>query len=182
VIQRIVWGCCVALSIACSNGTPREPPGAVVSAKPGGDAVKPVLIPDLDLHLPPGWNQRPNPDGPLTYSPKPDDSAGVLQVSKLPDNDYGFIAGHEKLGPFAAEVGARLGWGKAVGEKDTPCSMGRLGLATFTSKDFPAMFLFITVSGSSAHMWTWLGPSVQADEVKQALQIVVEAQESQEAK
>lgn len=147
-------------------------------ASSGGDTSKQVLAPALKVNLPPGWVELPNPGGPLMYAPRADDSAGVLQVSRMPDKDYAFIVGHERLGPFAADVGARLGWGEARGNKDSACMMGRMGLAVFEGKQFPAMLQLITVSASSAYMWTWIGPNPGADEVKQALQIVADAKEA----
>lgn len=136
-----------------------------------------MLIPKLVLRLPPGWTQRPMEDAPLTYVPA-DDSTGVLQVSKMADARYAYIAGQPTLGAFAAEVGARLGWGTSLGQKDSTCAMGRLGLATFTSQDFHAMLLLIVVSSSAAYMWTWLGPDHQSEEVRQALQVICEAAEA----
>ncbi len=137
-----------------------------------------IRQPDLKLNLPSGWTEHANPGGPLEYRPKQDGSTGLLQVSRISDNQFGFISGHEKLGPFAAEMGSRMtGWGKPLGNRDAPCSMGRLGMAIFGGGEYPGMILWLSVSDHSAYMWTWLGPDPKSEEVAQALQVVVAATE-----
>lgn len=60
--------------------------------------------------------------------------------------------------------------------------MGRMGTASFTTDNFPAMLLVITMSSTSAYMWTWLGPSFDAPEVQEALRVVAEAREATPAR
>jgi hypothetical protein len=155
-------------------------PGQSSPVPAGSDSAnsKQVLPPAFNIELPRGWLELSNPGGPVTYAPRPDDSAGVLQVSRMPDRDYAYIAARERLGPFAAELGARLGWGTARRDKDSACAMGRMGLAVFEAEQFPVVLLFVTVSSSSAYMWTWLGPSPHAAEIELALQVVADAKEA----
>ncbi|MBL8953601.1 MAG: hypothetical protein JNK82_22690, partial [Myxococcaceae bacterium] len=152
---------------------------AVLAAAAELPASKPVLVPRLDVKVPVGWRELPNLGGPVTYSPKADDSAGVLQVSRMPDKDFAFVANAKELGPLAAELGSRLPeWGKPLANKDASCAMGRAGLAMFQGGRFPATLLWVTVSSQAAYVWTWLGPSPQAQELKDAQAVVLGAVEA----
>lgn len=135
---------------------------------------------DLEFELPEGWVEHPNPGGPAEYRPREDGSTGILQMSKLPAGDVTFISKQESLGAVTETLGLGLGkkgqnWGKSAGHKEGNCGIGRFGFAMFQGGEYPAMLLWVTVSADSAFMWTWLGPNPGADEVKQALGIVLGA-------
>ncbi len=137
-----------------------------------------VALDLLELTLTDGWNERPRPDPSVReFWASADGSTGILQVSELDEANREFVQGIEDLGLLASGVGERLGdgWGKAAGATHGPCAMGRFGLATFPRGEHPSMLLLVTLSKSTAFMWTWLGPTHEAKEVREALELVMNA-------
>lgn len=137
---------------------------------------------DLVLALPKGWSEHPHPDGIRELRATVGDDQGILQVSRFVPEHTAFVAGHADLGAFAVELGHRLGgaeksWGHAQKGLSSTCALGRLGMAVFAGGQFPAMILLVTVSPNAAYMWTYLGPSVEAPQVEQALAMVKGATE-----
>jgi hypothetical protein len=176
--------CCLLLPIvACGRANAGLLPRGRIAE--GALQMQPTgLFDSVDIDLPAGWVEVPNSGGPRTFQPRSDGTTGLLQVSRLPDSDVGFISNHPDLGSLAAHLGKGLGergenWGESNGTKEGTCSSGRFGLAMFKNGKYPAMFIWVTVSSGFALLWTWLGPSPVADEVKQALRIVLEARPHQ---
>jgi hypothetical protein len=106
----------------------------------------------------------------------------VLQLSRFGDDQFEFLATQEDLGAVAAAIGRGLGsrgtnWGQTSANKQGTSAHGRFGFAMFQGGEFPAMFLWVTVSKDAVWLWTWLGPDPVAEEVRQALQIVLEARQ-----
>lgn len=151
--------------------------------RPSSSSSSEILVPDdLEVTLPPGWIEQPNPGGPKEYRATTDGSTGILQVSKLQPENYDFVARQKDLATFAIDLGRRLGekglnWGTPAASKQGNCAMGRYGFATFTGGEFPAMYLWVTVSNDSAFMWTWLGPQPASPAVEQATKVVLEARQ-----
>ncbi len=132
----------------------------------------------LELPLTSGWNERPRPDRDVReFWADPEGETGVLQVSELDADNREFARGFADLGVLASGVGERLGdgWGRSTGSTHGSCAMGRFGLATFSSGAHASMLLFVTLSDGAAFMWTWLGPTREAAEVREALEIVMNA-------
>lgn len=134
----------------------------------------------LDVSLPTGWVEHPNPEGLREFWAGHDGTTGILQVSQFPVEELGFISEQADLGAFAAVFGSRLGtgdqnWGQPGIHRQGTGKLGRFGAAVFVGGQFPAMVLWITVSEKAALMWTWIGPDPAAEEVKQAFQVVLEA-------
>ena len=136
---------------------------------------------DFEIDLPRGWHERANTSGESKeYWASPDGSTGALQVSELPDTLFEHLAEGTELGGFAARLGAHLGgaersWGRCSGLKQGACALGRFGFAIFQGGNDPAMLLWVTVSRRSALVWTWRGPSLLAEEIGEALQVVMNA-------
>lgn len=135
---------------------------------------------DLVIDLPIGWVEHINPGGPKEYRPSTDGSTGLLQVSEMAASYFEYLSDEKDLGAFAARLGAYLSthgetWGRSTGSKQGVCALGRFGFAAFEGGEYPAMLLWVTVSSTSALLWTWLGPSLLADEIGEALQIVMNA-------
>lgn len=147
------------------------------------DQVLPVLPPtDLVIALAAGWSEHPHPDGIRELRAAASDDRGVLQVSRFVPEHTAFVSGQPDLGAFAVELGHRLGgaektWGQAGKGMASTCALGRLGMAVFAGGQFPAMILLVTVSPRAAYMWTYLGPSLDAPQVEQALGMVKAATE-----
>ena len=134
----------------------------------------------LEVRLPPGWVARPVEASAAEFWATAEGASGVLQVSKFSDAHFQFIASQDDLTQFVVDLGERLGskgqrWGQPAHSQGGECALGRFGLSAFQGGQYPAMVLSVTVSGESAHMWTWLGPDPAAEEVRQAIQIVLEA-------
>jgi hypothetical protein len=130
---------------------------------------------NLEVRLPPGWVERPNPEGLREFWAGAHGTTGILQVSEFPPEELSFIAEQEDLGAFAETLGTRLGMGNPGIARQGTCKLGRFGAAVFTGGQFPATVLWVTVSARAALMWTWLGPDPAAEEVKQAFPVVLEA-------
>lgn len=152
---------------------------AAQAAEPGAKGQGQVLLPRLELELPRGWQYKLNPGGPLTWTPPGGDEVGALQASRINDKDVGSVARQKELGLYAAQIGARLGWGKASEYTEGPCEMGRAGLATFPGdEEFKSMRLWVVVSQHSAYMWTWIGRDAKSVHADAALQLVMDAKEA----
>lgn len=149
------------------------------AAEPEAKAPGQVLLPKLEVKLPQGWLYKLNPGGPMTWTPPGGDEVGALQVSRINDKDVGSVARQKELGLYAAQIGARLGWGKASAYTDGPCEMGRAGMATFPGDaDFKSMRLWVVASQHSAYMWTWIGRDAKSPHADAALQLVMDAKEA----
>jgi hypothetical protein len=137
---------------------------------------------DLVLALPAGWSEFAHPDGLRELRAGVDGEGGILQVSRFEAEAAGFVLAQSHLGALAAEMGKQLdekggGWGSPVRKTETTCTLGRLGVAVFADGSFPAMLLLVTAADArgAAWMWTFLGPSLTASELEQAMGIVTGA-------
>jgi len=130
----------------------------------------------VSIDVPAGWIHKENPALLAEYWADEAGTRGVLQVSRLPNDQFDFIDTQADLGVVAAEIGTRLsGFGTASGSKSGPCAMGRFGMATFPRGNHPVILLWLTVSKTSVYLWTWLGPDPRGDEMRSALQTVLTA-------
>lgn len=138
----------------------------------------------LSLELPAGWIEREPHDELREFWAKADGSTGLLQVSEIHPEQRTFISEQSDLGALAAELGKQLGtrgqnWGTSAAVKQGECGAGRYGFAMFRDGQYPAMLLWVTVSANSAFMWTWLGPDPRAEEVAQAVGVVLNARNAE---
>jgi hypothetical protein len=137
---------------------------------------------DLVLVLPAGWSEWAHPDGLRELRVGIEGGAGILQVSRFEPEAAGFVVAQRELGALAAAMGKRLdesggGWGPVARHTEATCALGRLGVAVFAEGSFPAMLLLVTAADArgAAWMWTFLGPSLTAPELEQAMGIVTGA-------
>lgn len=138
---------------------------------------------DFEIQMPTSWIERPNQNGLQEYWACSDGSAGVLQLSKLPDALFERIAQGIELGGLAARFGKHLGgaersWGRCGGLKQGMCALGRFGFAIFQGGAQPAMLVWLAASNRAALLWTWRGPNLLADEIGEAFQVVLNTRHS----
>jgi hypothetical protein len=134
----------------------------------------------LALELPAHWIEEEPHDGLREFWARADGSTGLLQVSEIHPEQLKFVSEQSDLGALAAELGRQLGargqnWGTPAASKQGECSSGRDGFAIFRDGQYPAMLLWVTLSADSAFMWTWLGPDPRAQEIAEAVAVVLGA-------
>lgn len=132
-----------------------------------------VSIDGAELILPEGWEEHDNPGGPREFRPVTDQ--GVLQVSRFPAAETGFLSTQPDLAAVAKQLGARSGFPAEAVTKSGSCNLGRYGFAMFTGGEFPAMFVWVVLGHSGAWMWTWLGADPTSPESQSAVAIVLGA-------
>ncbi|MBX7101945.1 MAG: hypothetical protein K1X89_29785 [Myxococcaceae bacterium] len=175
----------VAVALAASPAESPAAPSATAADQPPKPAAAQMLeVGNLKLEVPAGWTVAKNPELLLELRAGPDGNRGVLQVSKNKPDDATFLRSQKDLGALAEKFGQSLGtrgqnWGKPIGNKQTECAMGRLGIALFAGGEFPSMIILQTVGSRGAYLWTWLGPDPKAAEVEQTLRLVMAATEVQ---
>lgn len=154
-------------------------PGALVLSLFGVGLLKDLTAGELRLSVPRAWTVVPNNQLLLELHVGKNGDRGVLQISRLGADGVSALTGKD-LGAAAVkfgEVNGRRGqnWGRAIGSKHVPCTMGQLGMAIFAGGEFPSMIVWLTVSSSSAYLWTWLGPDPVAGELEDAVKAVMGA-------
>lgn len=134
-----------------------------------------IALDGASIVLPDGWVEHANPGGPREFRATAGGDAGVLQVSRFPAAEAGWLATQPDLAAAAATLGARLGFDGESVTKNGACNLGRYGFAMFTGGKFPAMFLWLTLGHDGAWMWTWLGADPTSKESQAAVAIVLGA-------
>lgn len=137
-----------------------------------------VTLDGASITLPPGWVEHPNPGGPREFRATAEGETGLLQFSRFPVEQVGWLSSQPDLAVVAAEMGRRLDFSSDAASKSGLCNMGRYGFAMFRGGRFPAMFLWVVLSREAALMWTWLGPDATSPEAQAAVAIVLGAREA----
>lgn len=132
-----------------------------------------VTLDGAEFTLPDGWKEHENPGGPREFRPASDQ--GVLQVSRFPPAEAGWIATQPDLSAVAADLGRRTGFPADAATKNGNCNLGRYGFAMFKGGQFGAMFLWVTIGHTGAWMWTWLGADPTSVESQSAVAAVLGA-------
>ncbi len=136
----------------------------------------------LEFCLPVKWTERVLSAEIREFTPTPDGSNGLLQLSQFPEDVFETILKADDLGQLAAQIGCGLNskdlsWGMAQASKQGTCDIGRYGVALFNAGEFPAMQLWITASSTTAYMWTWIGPKPFPEDCEQFVQSIMTARE-----
>ena len=135
-----------------------------------------LTLDGAEISLPDGWAEHDNPGGPREFRPANDQ--GVLQISRFPAAETGWIATQPDLSAVAAQLGRRTGFPEDAATKNGTCNLGRYGFAMFRGGEFPAMFLWVTSGHAGAWMWTWLGADPTSAESQAAVAIVLGARDA----